>query len=434
MSAGKNVLIVAYYWPPSGGAGVQRWLKLAKELRRLGHEVHVLTVRTEDAHYPHRDETLLKDVAPGIHVHRTAAFNPIAWGKRLFGSHANQVASSDLKSKQSRRSGIAMRIRSRLFVPDPRKGWNRSAIRKGRDIIAEAGIDVVITTSPPHSTHLIGLALQQEPGVQWFADFRDPWTDVFYYEQLQHSRASARRDARYEQQVMAAADRLIVVHDRYREKLEAKYPEFVPNKIHYLPNGYDADDFTQAASPAEGSFFDIVYTGIMAKGYEPEVVAHAWAAQPLNQPARLTVVGTAPEEVLEEFRKAGMEVQCLGMQPHHVANAWQQRADLLLCLIPAIPGADLAHVPGKIFEYLAVGKPILNIGPPTGETAVIVDRCGAGISCDRGDVAAVKAFFKRVASGQFAIDATGREAAAQYARHEQAKRLHRWIEGQPSAD
>ncbi len=413
---------------------MQRWLKLSKELSRLGHEVHVLTVRTEDAHYPHRDDTLVADVASGIHVHRTSAFNPIAWGKRLLGVHANQVASSDLNSKQSRRAGIAMRIRSRLFVPDPRKGWNRSAIRKGREIIAEAGIDVIITTSPPHSTHLIGLALKQEFGVQWFADFRDPWTDVFYYEQLQHSSRSARRDARYERTVMEAADRLIVVHDRYREKLEAKYPDFVPGKIHYLPNGYDADDFAQPLQPGDSPFFEIVYTGIMAEGYEPEVVAKAWVKQPLEQQARLTVVGTAPEEVLAAFRAVGMEVQCLGMQPHHVANAWQQRADLLLCLIPAIPGADLAHVPGKIFEYLAVGKPILNIGPPTGETAAIVDRCGAGITCDRCDVARVQAFYERVASGQFTIRAAGREAAAQYARHEQAKRLHRWIEGQPSAD
>lgn len=434
MSAGKKVLVIAYYWPPSGGAGVQRWLKLSKELSRLGHEVHVLTVRTEDAHYPHWDDTLVADVAPGIHVHRTSAFNPIAWGKRVLGANANQVASSDLKSKQSWRAGIAMRIRSRLFIPDPRKGWNRSAIRKGREIITEAGIEFVITTSPPNSTHLIGLALQQESGVQWFADFRDPWTDVFYYEQLRHSSRSARKDARYERNTIEAADRLIVVHDRYREMLEKKYPEIVPGKIHYLPNGYDVEDFAQPASPIASPFFEIVYTGIMAKGYEPEVVAEAWAAQTVHRPARLTVVGTAPEEVLTEFRAAGMEVQCLGMQPHHVANAWQQRADLLLCLIPAIPGADLAHVPGKIFEYLAAGKPILNIGPTAGEAAAIVAHCGAGITCDRSEVASAKDFIHRVASGRFAISAAGREAAAQYARHEQAKRLHQWIEGQYSAD
>lgn len=434
MQGAKNVLIIAYYWPPSGGAGVQRWLKLSKELRRLGHAVHVLTVRTEDAHYPHWDDTLVQDVAPGITVHRTRAFNPIAWGKRLLGNHANQVASSDLKCKPSRRAAFAMRIRSRLFIPDPRKGWNRSAIRKGREIIAEAGIDAIITTGPPHSTHLIGMALKRASGVRWFADFRDPWTDVFYYDQLQHSARSKRRDARYEREVIEAADRLIVVHDRYREQLAAKYPECVPKKVHYLPNGYDADDFKQAAPSTDNRYLELVYSGIMAKGYEPEVVARAWAAQPYNRPARFTVVGTAPEEVLEVFRSAGMEVQCLGMQPHHVANAWQLRADVLLCLIPAIPGADLAHVPGKLFEYLAAKKPILNIGPPTGEAASIVARCGAGITCDRGDTASIQAFLNEVASGRFAMPAASSAAALQYARHEQAKLLHLWIEEKSSTD
>ena len=434
MPDAKKVLIIAYYWPPSGGAGVQRWLKLSKELRRLGHPVHVLTVRTEDAHYPHWDDTLLNDVEPGIDVHRTPAFNPIAIGKRLLGGHANQVASSDLKGKPSRLGAWAMRIRTHLFIPDPRKGWNRSATRKALEIIAQEGIDNVITTSPPHSTHLIGLALKQQAAVRWFADFRDPWTDVFYYEQLMHSAWSAARDGRYEREVMAAADDLIVVHDRYREKLEAKYPDLVKGKVHYLPNGYDRDDF-EALEPVEaGPWFEIVYTGIMAAGYEPEVVAQAWAKRPLDRPARLTVVGTAPEDVLAGFREAGMEVQCLGMQPHRVANAWQQRADVLLCLIPAIPGADLAHVPGKIYEYLAVGKPILNIGPPAGESAAIIARCEAGITCDRSDAEPVAAFLEHVASGGFAIGPQGQAAAQQYARDAQARVLSGWIQGGDSAD
>ena len=427
MAAPGTLLIVAYYWPPSGGAGVQRWLKLSKELVRLGWTVHVLTVDPEDATFPHVDPTLLEDVAPEVTVHRTGAFNPIAMGQRLMGRHANQVASSDLKGKPSVLGQITMRLRTHLFIPDPRKGWNRKAIAKGVEVIEQHGVDWVITTSPPHSTQLIGQELKMRTGVKWLADFRDPWTDVFYYEALLHSGWSARKDAALERSVMESADRLLVVHDQYRERLAEKYPASAPSKLHYLPNGFDAEDFS--GGPAEPGFggFDLVYTGIMAAGYEPEVVIEGVRRlrQRIERPIRLTIVGTAPEEILDGFRATGIDVQCLGMQPHAVANAWQLQADVLLCLIPAIPGAELAHVPGKLFEYLAVGKPILNIGPTAGESAGIIARCAAGATIERNQPDAVAEFLLEAATGH--IESSNAAAVAEYTRSAQAVRLSNWL-------
>lgn len=427
MAAPGTLLIVAYYWPPSGGAGVQRWLKLSKELARLGWQVHVLTVDPGDATFPHVDPTLLADVAPEVTVHRTGAFNPIAMGQRLMGRHANQVASSDLKGKPSVLGQIAMRLRSHLFIPDPRKGWNRQAIAKGVELIEQHGVDWVITTSPPHSTQLIGRELKARTGVKWLADFRDPWTDVFYYGALLHSPWSARKDAALERSVMESADRLLVVHDQYRERLAKKYPASAPAKLHYLPNGFDAEDFS--GGPAEPDFegFDLVYTGIMAAGYEPEVVMEGVRRlrQRVEVPIRLTIVGTAPEDILDGFRATGIEVQCLGMQPHAVANAWQLQADVLLCLIPAIPEADLAHVPGKLFEYLAVGKPILNIGPPQGESASIIAHCNAGATIERDQPEAVADFLHQAAIGTAGKSSTA--AVAEYTRSAQAARLSTWL-------
>lgn len=427
MQAPGNLLIVAYYWPPSGGAGVQRWLKLSKELVRLGWTVHVLTVDTEDATFPHWDETLLADVAPGIQVHRTPAFNPIDWGKKLIGKHADQVASADLKASATWLSRWAMRVRTHAFVPDPRKGWNRSAVAKGIRLVEELGIDWVITTSPPHSSQLIGKAIKERTGVNWLADFRDPWTDVFYYDLLLHSAWSAALDARYEHQVMRGADMLLVVHDKYRERLADKYPGFAPEKLRYLPNGFDEEDFQFAEATGRSEHFELVYTGVMASGYEPEVVMEGIRICSLDRPVRLTLVGTAPESIINGFRAVGCEVQALGMQPHHVANAWQQRADVLLCLIPAIPGAELAHVPGKVYEYLATRKPILNIGPVAGETASILNRCGAGVTCERTDASPVARFLEAVAQGQFAVTAASEPHISAYARSAQAAQLDGWL-------
>lgn len=171
----------------------------------------------------------------------------------------------------------------------------------------------------------------------------------------------------------------------------------------------------------------MVYTGIMAAGYEPEVVMEGVRRlrQRVEVPIRLTIVGTAPEDILDGFRATGIEVQCLGMQPHAVANAWQLQADVLLCLIPAIPEADLAHVPGKLFEYLAVGKPILNIGPPQGESASIIAHCNAGATIERDQPEAVADFLHQAAIGTAGKSSTA--AVAEYTRSAQAARLSTWL-------
>lgn len=423
VNSNRAVLIAAYYWPPSGGAGVQRWLKLSKELVKLGWRVHVLTVQPEDATFPHLDPSLADEIPAEIAVHRAGAFNPIALGKRLIGQHANTTASSDLKGSASGLSKWAMRLRTHLFIPDPRIGWNRRAIALGEQIIRREGIEWIITTSPPHSTQLIGLELKRRTAVKWLADFRDPWTDVFYYELLMHSKWSARKDLKWEAEVMTASDAVLVVHDKYREKLEAKYPHHIPHKVHYLPNGFDQADFSGRSLKKDSKWFELVYTGIMATGYEPEVLIRALAQWSGPKPVRFTVVGQAPDALLDKFRSSGIEVQCLGLQPHRVANDWQMRADLLICLIPAIPGAELAHVPGKVFEYLASGNPILNIGPKAGETASIIEHCKAGATYEREEVEGICDFLSSTARGEWLLQAGREERVATYARRAQAEQL-----------
>ena len=177
----KKILIITYYWPPSGGAGVQRWLKFSKYLPEFGYEPVILSVDEKEASYAQLDYSLLAEINPGMAIHKTRTFEPYNLYRKLsnkkeipYGGFSNQKRIT-LFEKFSRF------VRGNLFVPDPRKGWNRFAYKKAAELIRREQIEVVVTSGPPHSTHLIGRRLKRHFGVKWIADFRDPWTDIYYY-------------------------------------------------------------------------------------------------------------------------------------------------------------------------------------------------------------------------------------------------------------
>ena len=176
----KKVLIISYYFPPSGGSGVQRWLKFVKYLPEFGYEPIVLTVDPTVASYPQIDATLLQDIPSLVRVERTTTREMLSLYKRVsptkeipYGGFANE-------NTQGLFSTISRFIRGNFFLPDPRRGWNKFAYKKACELIEQEQIDTVITTSPPHSTQLIGLKLKKRfPSIQWIADLRDPWRDIF---------------------------------------------------------------------------------------------------------------------------------------------------------------------------------------------------------------------------------------------------------------
>ena len=177
----NKALIITYYWPPSGGAGIQRWLKFAKYLPEFGWQPVILTVNEQHAVYPLTDNSLEKEVANNITVYRTAATN---WF-RFYSSNKAKVPSAGFASNlnNSIKGKISRFIRGNFFIPDPRRGWNKFAFAKACEIIEKENITTIITTSPPHSTQLIGLKLKKKfKELKWIADLRDPWTDIYYYD------------------------------------------------------------------------------------------------------------------------------------------------------------------------------------------------------------------------------------------------------------
>jgi glycosyltransferase involved in cell wall biosynthesis len=209
----QKILIITYYWPPSGGAGVQRWVKLVKYLSVHNIEIHVLTVDEQYASYTMTDYSMLSDIPNNIHIHKTKSFEPINIYGKIFGK--NKIPSSGFSNvdNTSLKQRTVNFLRSNLFIPDPRKFWNYFAIKKAKELIKKNRIEVVITSSPPHSTQLIGIKLKKMLQIKWIADLRDPWTDIYYYPLLNHSRLSKKFDQYFEKKTLEYSDAIITVSE-----------------------------------------------------------------------------------------------------------------------------------------------------------------------------------------------------------------------------
>ena len=217
----KKILIITYYWPPSGGAGVQRWVKFIKYFNKYNIKPYVITVDPNSASYPLVDNTLSNDIPKNTPVYLTKTFEPYNYYKKInkkeipYAGFANE-GNPNLIQKTARF------IRGNFFIPDARKGWNKFAYAKALEVIEKENIDSVITTSPPHSTQLIGLKLKKELNIKWIADLRDPWTDIYYYESMLHTKWAKLKDEAYEKEVIEKADQLIVVSDSIKQLLASK--------------------------------------------------------------------------------------------------------------------------------------------------------------------------------------------------------------------
>jgi len=206
MKSLKNVLIFSYYWPPAGGVGVQRWLKLTKYLPEFGWNPIIVTVK--NGSYPYIDLSLLHEVPGNIEVHKTKTFEPFEWYNLLLGKRGKHVPTAVLDSSTNKNflQKLAAFIRANFFIPDARKGWVNFAIDTGEKIFRTKHIDAIVTTGPPHSTHLIGLYFKKKYPIKWLADFRDPWTHLFTNTYLPQINLVKKLDKKLEKRVLQAVD------------------------------------------------------------------------------------------------------------------------------------------------------------------------------------------------------------------------------------
>jgi glycosyltransferase involved in cell wall biosynthesis len=380
----NKVLIITYYWPPSGGAGVQRWLKFAKYLPEFGWEPIILTIDPEYAAYPVTDSSLINDLHSSAKVYTTPATNYFS----IYNRDKSRIpAAGFANSADNTLKGKLLRfIRGNFFLPDPRRGWNKYAFKKACELIKTEGINNVITTSPPHSTQLIGLKIKKKlPDIKWIADLRDPWTDIYYYKQFYPTLLSIWIDTIYEKSILKNASTIITVGEFLKDAFSLKV-KGVKDKTVVVTNGFDEDDFN-GLEPTEPRLFTITYTGTLSDAYPIAGFLEALHFVRNNGLViRLRFVGTVSpnQKDLILLNAENSETEFIPYVEHETAIRFLLDTSLLLLIIPDHPG-NKSIITGKIFEYIASGKPVICIGPADGDAAKIIKSTGIGEVFDYKD-------------------------------------------------
>ncbi|PAP79402.1 hypothetical protein B1759_13815 [Rubrivirga sp. SAORIC476] len=406
---------------------MQRTLKTVKYLRDAGFEPVVLTV--EDGAFPSRDASLAADVPEGVEVIRTKAPDPFTLYARLTG--ADSVPTGAV-SQGGRLSRAALWVRANLFLPDARVGWVPFAKLAGRRRVGKAfrahmPFAAVVTSGPPHSVHLVGRRLQRM-GVPWVADFRDPWTAINFYDDLPMSAPARRLDAWLERRVLRGADAVTTVSPTWARHLENR-GGIRRGSVEVVHNGVDEADLGDAEGVAvREDAFVLTHVGSLYATRDPAALWEAVAA--LHAEGRvpslvIRLVGKTDAAVREAAEATGVPVEVEPYVDHAEAVREQARAALLLLSIERF-SADAGMITGKLYEYLASGRPTLALGPVGGDAAALLEETGGGTLLARDDADGVAAALVRHYDAWAAgtpVAGAPWEAVAPYTRRAQTRRL-----------
>ena len=369
-----KVLIITYYWPPAGGSGVQRWLKFVKYLQEYGIEPVVYTV--DNARYLKEDKTLLDDVPRNTKVLKHSIWEPtdlLFWKKK--------------KSQKSGISNISQNrflsfIRGNFFIPDPKVFWVNSSVKFLQKYLNSNKVDAIISTGPPHSMHLIAQKLHKKNKLKWIADFRDPWTDLYYNKDFSEQSFAKKKNKILEKLVLKNADCVLTVSESLKEQFSIN-----ARRVEVITNGYD-NEIRSAEDTVLDKMFTISYIGLLPKQSNPKLffkVLQELCSQneDFKNDLKLNFIGDISDDVRVEVLKNNLEknTSFKGYVDHEKAIEFQNKAQVLLLLIPNIEKSK-GILTGKLFEYLIAKRPILAIGPEDGDLSEILKETDSGILID----------------------------------------------------
>lgn len=366
--AAKKVLIVAYYFPPLGGAGVQRILKFVKYLPQFGWEPVVLSVK--DIDYPALDESLLKEIPASVEILRSGSFDPQRFLHLLkaFSGRKNE----EVMNKASLRSSAKLNFLKWFFIPDSKNGWLPFALLKGMKILKDENIDLIFSSSPPVSAHLAAYWLSKISGKPLVIDLRDPWELV---EQEYSSLLHKQFNQNLQRKIFGKAKYIITVNHQIGEKISENCSEA---RVDIITNGFDPEDFLNMKVDRNDKF-EIVYAGTFNRLNDPRPFLGAYAEtikenREFSEKATFTKVGLVLDWDWQTLLKQyGIEkhVTTLGYLSHRESVAYLLKGKILLLTTGGKTGSPLLST-GKIYEYLATGKPILAIVPLSGAAAELL--------------------------------------------------------------
>jgi glycosyltransferase involved in cell wall biosynthesis len=366
-----RLLLLAYYFPPLGLSGVLRPLKFTKYLGRLGWDIDVLT--SSPARYYAHDESLLRELPASVRIERTRSLDFFHLGK---GRKAAELPGPG-----------ARRLSRLVFLPDTKIGWYPFAVSRGVEIARKARPDVVMATAPPFTSFLAGHRLAREFRIPLVLDYRDSW--LMDPQSPPPTRVHRRIASRLEAKVVGASAAIIVVNGMIGEELTTRYPA-AREKITTIYNGFDPEDL--AALPHISSSFRrprglrLLYMGTLSRDVNrPDALFEGLSLVKRESgnvlgPLEVVFMGTADEESVRCARRCGIGelIRFVPYTPHREALAALATADAALLIVDAHEFAD-RHVPGKIFEYLGAGKPVIALAPAASEAARIVREAHAGV-------------------------------------------------------
>jgi glycosyltransferase involved in cell wall biosynthesis len=409
----KRVLIITYYWPPSSNAGVHRWLKFTKYLRFFGWEPIIYT--SEINQHSELDESLLKDIPQGTTVIRRPVWEPYNLYKWFIGKKKHEKINVGFLSetKKPRLSEkISVWIRGNIFIPDARCYWIKPSVKFLYNYLAQNPVDAVVSTGPPHTTHLIALNLIKKiksSNPKWMADFRDPWTFIDFYDDLKLTHWADKKHHRLEHAVLMDADEVITVSHSWAKNLE----NLGAKNVKVITNGFDYDDLYKGEIIPDNKF-SIVHIGSLVKTRNPvtlwKALSHMVKSIPsFAQDLEIKLVGKTDYSVIASIEEADLKNNLTKIEfvPHNDVIKIIQQSQILLLLVNNTLNAK-GIIPGKFFEYLSVKRPIFVIGLKEGDIAQILNDTGSGKIVDFNDyedmVKIISEYYELYNKGRLSLD------------------------------
>lgn len=368
-----RVLVVAYYFPPLGLSGVQRVAKFVKYLPDFRWVPTVLTVDAK--RYYAFDESLAEELRMrDIEVHRTHSRDPLHW----FGKNGAVAMPPEGRRK------VLSRISQFVFIPDNKIGWRKHAVAKGKELLASRNYDVIFSTAPPYTAHLIGLELSRHAGLPLVTDFRDDWVGnpLHSYPTGIHRR----RHLKLERDVIQRSNAIVTINRAIQDQLVRRhFGAEGYRRVSVIPHGYDPDDFGRGLSLPAPSEFRLVYSGTFYDARQPDDFLHGLARFLERRPdarehVRARFVGLFPDRAVSLVKSLGLDsvVERLGYVPHVEAVGELESAAVLWMIVGRQEGDEMIST-GKLFEYMGARKPILGI-VPEGHARKTLEQYGAGVT------------------------------------------------------
>lgn len=373
----KKVLIITYYWPPAGGPGVQRWLKFVKYLPEF--DIEPIVYCPENPCYPTLDSTLSDDLSDNITILKHPIRDPLRFLKFFFKTKTKAYANGLIPtaSKQSILDRFLIFIRGNFFIPDARIFWVKPSYNFLSDYISNNKVDTIITTGPPHSLHLIGMRLKAKHLIKWFCDFRDPWVDINYHQQLRLTKYAKKQHLMLEKKVLYKADHIIVTSAQTKLLFSNKTNQ----PITVVTNGFDDASNSNVKMDLN---FTLTHIGFLSSQRNPSILWDVLSElihelTDFKEKFKLVLVGIVSVDAINAINAFGLEpyLEIIETVSHFDAAKYQRKSQVLLLLEGNTKEATYI-IPGKLFEYVNAQRPIIAIGPQPSDIKSILEETNTG--------------------------------------------------------